>query len=78
MNVIVVKNYEEVCQKGVELFIEQIQEKNNINLGLATGSTPLGLYDKLIAWAQEQNADLSHVTTFNLDEYIGLPKEDPK
>lgn len=65
MNVIVVKNYEEVCQKGVELFIEQIQEKNNINLGLATGSTPLGLYDKLIAWAQEQNADLSHVTTFN-------------
>lgn len=77
MNVIVVKNYEEVCQKGVELFIEQIQEKNNINLGLATGSTPLGLYDKLIAWAQEQNADLSHVTTFNLDEYIGLPKEDP-
>ena len=77
MNVIVVKNYEEVCQKGVELFIEQIQEKNNINLGLATGSTPLGLYDKLIAWAQEQNADLSQVTTFNLDEYIGLPKEDP-
>nr|WP_289037105.1 glucosamine-6-phosphate deaminase [uncultured Allobacillus sp.] len=77
MNVIVVKNYEEVCQKGVEFFIEQIQKKNNINLGLATGSTPLGLYDKLIEWAQEKNADLSHVTTFNLDEYIGLPKDDP-
>ena len=77
MKIIVEKNYEDVSRRGAEIFIEQIQSKNPVNLGLATGGTPVGLYKRLIEWAKEENVDLSHVTTFNLDEYIGLSKDDP-
>ncbi len=46
-------------------------------LGLATGSTPVGLYRELIRLHKEEGLDLSKVVTFNLDEYYPLPKEDP-
>ena len=46
-------------------------------LGLATGSTPVGLYRELIRLHKQENLDLSRVVTFNLDEYFPIPKEDP-
>ncbi len=46
-------------------------------LGLATGSTPVGLYRELIRLHKEEKLDLSRVITFNLDEYYPIPKEDP-
>lgn len=46
-------------------------------LGLATGSTPVGLYRELIRLHQEEGLDFSRVITFNLDEYYPMPKEDP-
>ena len=46
-------------------------------LGLATGSTPVGLYRELIRLHTEEGLDLSRVVTFNLDEYLPMPKEDP-
>ncbi|QEL17277.1 glucosamine-6-phosphate deaminase [Limnoglobus roseus] len=46
-------------------------------LGLATGSTPVGLYRELIRLHKEDGLDLSRVITFNLDEYYPIPKEDP-
>ena len=46
-------------------------------LGLATGSTPLGTYRELVRMHREQGLDFSSVTTFNLDEYVGLPPEHP-
>ncbi|WFB34627.1 glucosamine-6-phosphate deaminase [Kiritimatiellota bacterium B12222] len=52
-----------------------VREKPNAVLGLATGSTPLKLYQELIRLHQEENLDFSEVTTFNLDEYIGLPRD---
>lgn len=51
-----------------------LQEKPNAVLGLATGSTPLALYRALI----DMKLDWSRVTTFNLDEYIGLPADHPQ
>lgn len=51
-----------------------LREKPNAVLGLATGSTPMLLYRELIA----MKLDWSRVTTFNLDEYIGLPREHPQ
>lgn len=51
-----------------------LREKPGAVLGLATGSTPLLLYRKLV----DMNLDWSRVTTFNLDEYIGLPREHPQ
>lgn len=58
-----------------EELIKQIKAKPNSVLGLATGSTMLPVYAELIAKVKEQNIDLSAVTTFNLDEYIGLTAE---
>ncbi len=46
-------------------------------LGLATGSTPVGLYRELIRLHKEEGLDFSRVVTFNLDEYLPIPKEDP-
>src|SRR3954452_9100940 len=46
-------------------------------LGLATGSTPVGLYRELIRLHKEENLDFARVVTFNLDEYYPIPKEDP-
>ena len=43
-------------------------------LGLATGSTPLGLYKELVRMHKDEGLDFSQVTTFNLDEYVGLPQ----
>jgi glucosamine-6-phosphate deaminase len=52
-----------------------VHEKPNAVIGLATGSTPLMLYKELIRMHREEGLDFSQVITFNLDEYIGLPKE---
>ena len=55
-----------------------LNEKPNAVLGMATGSTPLGLYQQLVKMYQRRELDFSHVTTFNLDEYVGLPVTHPQ
>ena len=50
-----------------------LNAKPNAVLGMATGSTPLGLYQELVRMYQRRELDFAHVTTFNLDEYVGLP-----
>lgn len=52
---------------------EVLNAKPDAVLGMATGSTPLGLYQELVRMYQRRELDFSHVTTFNLDEYVGLP-----
>ncbi|MBD0335498.1 MAG: glucosamine-6-phosphate deaminase [Cyanobacteria bacterium Co-bin13] len=47
-------------------------------LGLPTGSTPLGMYRKLIEFCQKRELSLKHVVTFNMDEYVGLPENHPQ
>lgn len=60
------------------LLIAQIQKKNNAVLGLATGSTMEPVYAKLCEQVAQQNVDVSGLTTFNLDEYIGLGSDHPQ
>lgn len=55
-----------------ELLVKQIKTKPSSTLGLATGSTMLPVYANLIEKVQQENLDLSGLSTFNLDEYIGL------
>ncbi|WP_099203099.1 glucosamine-6-phosphate deaminase [Miniphocaeibacter massiliensis] len=74
MKVIYAKNYEEMSKIGCELIVKQVREKENSILGLATGSTPIGLYKELIK-ENKDGLDLSKVSTYNLDEYIGLDKD---
>jgi len=55
-----------------------LNAKPNAVLGLATGSSPLGLYKELIRMHKEEGLDFSQVSTFNLDEYVGLPSSHPQ
>lgn len=77
MKVIVVKDYESMSKKAADIFIEGIKNKPDIVLGLATGSTPIGMYKELIRAHKEEELDFSKVTTFNLDEYVGLSNDHP-
>lgn len=74
----IMDNYDQVSLRGAEEILNQIKKKPDSVLGLATGSTPIGLYEKLVQSYQCGNVDLSAVITFNLDEYIGLPAEHPQ
>jgi glucosamine-6-phosphate deaminase len=73
MLVLKVKDYEEMSKRVAGVIADEIRKKQDIVLGLATGETPLGLYKELIRMHKEEGLDFSKVTTFNLDEYVGLP-----
>jgi glucosamine-6-phosphate deaminase len=75
MLVVVHEDYHAMSKKGAEIIASRIRRKPNLVLGLATGSTPLGLYKELIKLHKNDGLDFSQVVTFNLDEYIGVPPE---
>ncbi|WP_080875353.1 glucosamine-6-phosphate deaminase [Oceanobacillus timonensis] len=75
MNIIRAENYKEMSQLAAKKLVEQINEKSDSVLGLATGSTPEGLYEEIIKAHKEDNISFKDVTTFNLDEYVGLNKD---
>ena len=70
-----VKTYEEMSRIAAELFIKQLKANPKSVLGLATGGTPVGLYELLVAEVKANRLSFKDVTTFNLDEYVGLPQE---
>ncbi len=77
MRVIVEKNYQTMSKIAANIMKEEINKNPNIILGLATGSTPVGMYKELIRLHKEEGLDFSNVTTFNLDEYVGIEEEHP-
>jgi len=72
MEVIIEESYDAVSKAAAQVVADLVHNKPDAVLGLATGSTPLGLYKELIRMHKEEGLDFSKVTTFNLDEYIGL------
>lgn len=74
MKIIITKNYEEMSERAAEIMLEVVKQNPKAVLGLATGTTPLGLYAKMIADHKEHGTDYSQIRTVNLDEYKGLPK----
>ncbi|MGO1470835.1 MAG: glucosamine-6-phosphate deaminase [Tissierella sp.] len=77
MKLIVKKDYEEMSKKAADIMIEEIKGNPNIILGLATGSTPIGMYKRMIKRHKEGEVDFSNVKSFNLDEYVGLKGSNP-
>ena len=77
MEIIISPNPEESSRKAALRVADLIRNKPDAVLGLATGSTPLILYRELIQMHREKKLDFSHVTTFNLDEYVGLSPVHP-
>lgn len=78
MRVIVTNSYDEMSTEAAKIVAGQIYLKPDSVLGLATGSTPLSMYKKLIAVHEMIGLDFSQVTTFNLDEYIGMAPDNPQ
>lgn len=75
MEMIVFDTQQELDAYAAELFINIVNEKPSAVLGLATGSTPIGIYDKIVESYNEKKVSFKEVTTFNLDEYVGLKPE---
>ena len=72
MEVIVQRDYAQMSRVAAQIVAELLNTKPNAVLGMATGSTPLGLYQELVRLHEKEQVDFSRVTTFNLDEYVGL------
>ena len=73
IKIIVVENYEEISDKAFEIVKETLENPKAV-LGLATGSSPVGLYQRMIQDHKENRTSYKEITTFNLDEYLGLAR----
>lgn len=75
MKKIVLDTYEEVSKEAANIFIDVIRNNPKAVIGLATGSTPIGMYEELVSAYERGLISFKNITSFNLDEYVGL---DPK
>lgn len=76
MNIIVMEDAAQIGAAVGALFVQAIQKKPNIVLGLATGASPIPTYQHIAAAYARGEVSLKEVVTYNLDEYVGLPKSD--
>ena len=72
MKIIKVKNYDEMSEEALKIVLEVVKSNKKAVLGLATGSTPLGLYAKMIEDHRENGTTYAECRAVNLDEYVGL------
>ena len=75
MRIYKAKDYVDMSRKAANIVSAQVIMKPNCVLGLATGSTPIGLYKQLVEWSNKGDLDFSEVMTVNLDEYKGLSRD---
>ncbi|MBS3788119.1 MAG: glucosamine-6-phosphate deaminase [Candidatus Bipolaricaulota bacterium] len=78
MKIIVEPRYEEVSKSAARIIAREIISKTDPVLGLPTGDTPKRTYELLVEYYRDGLVDFSSVTTFNLDEYYPISKDDPK
>lgn len=78
MKFIVVENYEEMSKVAAEQVLAAAKADPTLTLGLATGSTPIGMYREIIAAYERGEVDFSQAKSFNLDEYYPIDKANPQ
>ncbi|KAG8190870.1 hypothetical protein JTE90_010295 [Oedothorax gibbosus] len=83
MKLIILDDYDSVSTWAAKYIRKQIRQFNPdasryFVLGLPTGSTPLGTYKKLIEFYKEGSVSFKYIKTFNMDEYVGLPRDHPQ
>ena len=78
MKILVCKDYDAMSQKAAQVVASQITLKPNSVLGLATGSTPVGMYQQLVEMHEKKIINFSQIKTFNLDEYCDILQSDPQ
>ena len=76
MKIIIMKNANEIGKAVGKLFVDAINAKPDITLGLATGASPIPTYKYIYRECQKGKVSLKDVKTYNLDEYVNLPKQD--
>ena len=72
-----VNSYDEMSEVAAAIFAKQLQVKPDSVLGLATGGSPVGMYEELVKRQQAGEISFKDVKTFNLDEYVGLEQSNP-
>ena len=77
MEIVIQPTYARLAEVAAEIIRDALLKKPNLVLGLATGSTPIGVYETLGEMHETDGLDFSSVTTFNLDEYVGIPPDHP-
>ena len=74
-HIIVEKTYDDVSREAFKVVKEVVKNVENPVLGLATGSSPIGMYKKMIADHNSAGTSYKNVRTWNLDEYVGIPRD---
>ncbi|MGL6173902.1 MAG: glucosamine-6-phosphate deaminase [Cellulosilyticaceae bacterium] len=74
VTVFVVKDYEQLSKQGAQIIADLLETKKDAVLGLATGSTPVGMYEELIRMNKNEKISFKEVHTYNLDEYYPIEK----
>jgi glucosamine-6-phosphate deaminase len=78
MNILKFQTNQELNEAAAGIIVGLVQTNPRAVLGLATGSTPVGIYEELVRAYQKKLVSFRHVTTFNLDEYVGIPEDHPQ
>ena len=73
----VVANYDELSARAARLLLDTVSRKRDAVLGLPTGRTPIGMYNRVVEECGRKYHCFRDVRTFNLDEYVGIPREHP-
>ncbi|RJX24404.1 MAG: glucosamine-6-phosphate deaminase [Acholeplasma sp.] len=74
MNIIICRDYSEISDQAAQKVITLLKSNPYAKLGLATGSSPIGLYERLVKAYRLKEISFKDVMTFNLDEYVGIPR----
>jgi glucosamine-6-phosphate deaminase len=77
MKIIEAKDYQDMSKMAADYIIKKVSTLPKLKLGLATGGTPIGIYSNIIADHQKNGTSYRWVSSFNLDEYVGLSAHDP-
>ena len=78
MKLIIVENYEEASIEAAKVMLEVVKNNPTANLGLATGSTPIRMYELMIEDHKKNGTSYKDIKSFNLDEYFGLEATHPQ
>ncbi len=78
MEVVITPDYDEMSKFAAGMIARQVKDKPGTVLGLATGSTPLGVYRELIRMHREEGLDFSKLITFNIDDKLRTLQAAPK
>ena len=78
MKLIICENYEEASAEAAKVMLEIIKNKPNANLGLATGSTPVKMYELMVEDHEKNGTSYKDIKSYNLDEYYGLEHTHPQ